>query len=150
VTAPTRPSPRRGVYEIPFWEHVERRELRVQRCAACGELRFPPGPACPECLSGDYEWSPLSGEGHVLAWTVFHRQYFPELPPPYTVVAVRTAEGPILVANYVNANGRRAACGDRVTLTYEDVAGEPDDWTIYQWQPAEERNDHGTDGRPAT
>jgi uncharacterized protein len=137
-----RPQPRRGVYEAPFWDHVNHEELRLQRCAPCGERRFPPAPVCPMCLSADYEWAPASGNGTVLAWTVLHRQYFDELAVPYTVVAVETDDGPILVGDYVNEGDREVGVGDRVRITYEDVAGDPDSWTIYQWQPAEETHDH--------
>jgi uncharacterized OB-fold protein len=138
----SRPEPRRGVYEIPFWEYVDREDLRLQRCVPCADLRFPPAPVCPKCLSDEYEWAPLSGGGAVLGWTVFHRQYFAELPVPYTVVAVETDDGPILVGDYVDAGERKVAVGDRVRLTYEDVAGERANWKIYQWQPAEEMHDH--------
>ncbi|WP_241267387.1 zinc ribbon domain-containing protein, partial [Streptomyces scabichelini] len=31
----------------PFWEYAARGELRIQACADCGELRFPPRPCCP-------------------------------------------------------------------------------------------------------
>jgi uncharacterized OB-fold protein len=137
-----RPEPRRGIYELPFWEHVNRKDLRLQRCLECEDLRFPPGPVCPACLSCEYDWAPVSGEGTVLAWTTFRRQYFPELPAPYTVVAVETDDGPILVGDYIAPGGRKAAVGERVRIVYEDVAGERDDWTIYQWQPAEESNEH--------
>jgi uncharacterized OB-fold protein len=136
-----RPRPRRGVHEIPFWEHVARHEVSLQRCEACATLRFPPAAVCPACLEEAHVWTPLRGTGTVLAWTVLHRQYFPELPVPYTVVAVETDEGPILVADYVAAPDRRAAVGDRVRLTYEPVAGDPDDWTIYQWRPEEDPHD---------
>jgi uncharacterized OB-fold protein len=136
----TRPEHRKGVYELPFWEHVAREDLRLQRCVPCGDLRFPPAAVCPACLSDAYEWAPLGGGGTVLAWTVFHRQYFDALPVPYTVVAVQTDEGPVLVGNWMS--DRRAAVGDRVRLVYEHVSGDPDDWTIYQWKPLEEGHDH--------
>src|SRR5256714_32204 len=32
-----------------FWEGTARRELRIQRCRACGALRHPPGPMCQVC-----------------------------------------------------------------------------------------------------
>jgi uncharacterized OB-fold protein len=136
-----RPQPRRDVHELPFWQHVERHALHLQRCEACATLRYPPAPICPQCLEQSHDWAPLRGTGTVLAWTVLHRQYFPELPVPYTVVAVETDEGPILVADLLAPAAHRVAVGDRVHLTYEPVAGEPDDWTIYQWTPTEESHD---------
>jgi hypothetical protein len=32
-----------------FWEGAQSGELRIQTCRACGALRHPPGPSCPEC-----------------------------------------------------------------------------------------------------
>jgi uncharacterized protein len=138
MTILQRPEPQSGIYDDRFWEFVQDEDLRLQRCDACGELRFPPAAVCPRCLSPDCTWRPITGTGTVLGWTVIHRQYFPELPVPYTVVAVETDEGPILVGNYVNAGERRAACGDRVRVTYEDVAGARGNWKIHQWEPDEE------------
>ena len=40
----------------PFWEYAAQGELRVQACADCGELRFPPRPCCPHCQSFACEW----------------------------------------------------------------------------------------------
>jgi uncharacterized protein len=137
-----RPQPRRGIYEVAFWQHVSNEDLRLQRCASCEQLRFPPAPVCPGCLSSQYEWAPLSGGGTVLGWTVFHRQYFPELPVPYAVVAVETDEGPLLVGGYVHAGERKPRVGERVRIVYEDVEGEPDNWKIYQWEPVEETHEH--------
>ena len=39
-----------------FWDGTAAEELRVQKCNACGELRFPPGPACPDCGALDRGW----------------------------------------------------------------------------------------------
>jgi uncharacterized OB-fold protein len=139
MTPLRRPTPVRGIYDDRFWGFVQDEELRMQQCDACGELRFPPAPVCPRCLSPECTWTPLSGKGAVLGWTVFHRQYFPELPVPYTVIAVETDEGPIVMGNWVNAGERRPALGDRVRLTYEDVAGEAGNWKIHQWEPDEEQ-----------
>lgn len=130
-----RPRPRRNVYEAPFWDFVTERTLRLQRCLACGRLRYPPAGVCPDCLSEESEWQPVSGRGRLLSWVVFHRQYFPELPIPYTVAAVELEEGPILITNLV---GPAAPYLDApVLVTYEDTvdsAGEP--WVIYQFQLA--------------
>jgi uncharacterized OB-fold protein len=134
-----RPEPRRGLHDTTFWDFVQNEDLRVQRCTDCDRLRFPPAPVCPECLSPECSWAPLSGHGTVLGWTVFHRQYFPELPVPYTVIAVHTDEGPILIGNHVNGGERKVGCGDRVRLTYEDVAGEAGIWKIHQWELDEEQ-----------
>jgi uncharacterized protein len=131
-----RPEPRKNVYEAPFWAFVQRHELRLQRCAECGALRYPPGPACSRCLSQEWEWTRLSGSGRLVSWVVFHRQYFRELPVPYHVAAVETAEGPILIANLVNLGGRPPRLNMPLKIVYEtalNAAGEV--WEIYQWAP---------------
>lgn len=137
-----RPEPRRGLYEEPFWDHIQRHELRLQKCASCGAHRYPPSAVCPRCLSPDCEWDALSGYGCVVSWVVFRRQYFPELPTPYTVVAVEMAEGPILLANLVNAGERAPWIDMPVRICFEtavNAAGEG--WEIYQFEPAPEDGD---------
>ena len=49
-------------------------------------------------MSDDFAWSPLSGLAKVLSWTTFRRSYFPEYPPPQTVVALELAEGPLFIS----------------------------------------------------
>jgi uncharacterized OB-fold protein len=133
-----RPEPRKNVYEAPFWDFVQRHDLRLQRCSACGSFWYPPGPMCSRCLSNAWEWVALRGEGRLVSWVVFHRQYFPELPVPYHVAAVETAEGPLLIANLINLRDTQLLRVDLpVRLVYETAitaAGEA--WEIYQWAPA--------------
>jgi hypothetical protein len=86
-------------YDEPMWESVAAGAMRLQRCAGCGRWRYPPGPACPVCLSTEATWEPLSGRGKLLSWTTFHRQYLPAYPAPATCVAVELAEGPIVIGN---------------------------------------------------
>ena len=102
-----------GLYDRPMWDLLERTgELHLQRCSGCGTWRYPPGPACPDCLSAEGEWLPVTGRGEILSWVIFHRQYLPEYPAPYNVIAVRLDEGPIMISNLVgdpdgNPIGRR-------------------------------------------
>jgi len=133
MTIPYRPTPRRGLYEDPLWQFVALHELRLQRCTQCAQLRYPPGPICPRCNASGFFWSRLSGRGRVLSWTVFHRQYFPALPPPYTVVSVETEEGPLLIGNLVEPGSRQIVHGMPVHAVFEDVPSPTGVWTICQW-----------------
>ncbi|MDX2766204.1 Zn-ribbon domain-containing OB-fold protein, partial [Streptomyces europaeiscabiei] len=45
----------------PFWEYAAQGELRIQACADCGELRFPPRPCCPHCRSFATDWRRVTG-----------------------------------------------------------------------------------------
>lgn len=95
-----------GLYDMPFWEQMkEQGEMCLQSCSDCGAMRYPPGPVCPDCLSPDYQWKAVSGNGELLSWIVFRRQYLPEYPAPYNVIAVRLEEGPIIISNLVGEAG---------------------------------------------
>ncbi|MFH1842530.1 MAG: Zn-ribbon domain-containing OB-fold protein [bacterium] len=43
--------------------------IMASRCSSCGYLSFPPRADCPECLSGEFEFQELSGEGSVMTYT---------------------------------------------------------------------------------
>lgn len=89
-----------ALYDRPFWDLMkETGKLHLQCCSDCGAFRYPPGPACQECLSPEYAWHPVSGEGELLSWVMFRKQYLPEYPAPYNVIAVRLAEGPTIISN---------------------------------------------------
>lgn len=107
-----------SIYDEPFWESASRDELRMQRCSSCSTYRYPPGACCPNCLSLEAEWVPVSGKGRVLSWTTIHRHYLPAYPPPYTVVVVHLEEGPILITHFDNEDVGKLKLDAPVRLTY--------------------------------
>lgn len=131
-----RPSPRRDPLERIYWDHVARHELRLQCCNDCGAMRYPPAPVCPDCGSNAADWQAISGAGEVVAWTIFHRSYFPGLPAPYAVVSVRTAEGPLLVGNLTGSIPPSVGLAVRAVFCpahFEDGT----EGSICQWAPAD-------------
>lgn len=130
-----RPRPLPGYHDRPYWEAASRGELCVQACRACGSLRYPPGPACPDCLSGDADWRHLSGQGRVVTWTTFRRAYFPDIAVPYTVVSVAADEGPMLIGNLVDFEGITPAIGLPVRAVFEDVVFDTEPGRLCQWTP---------------
>lgn len=130
-----RPTPRKGVYEIPFWDFINHHEFRLQKCSECGTFRFPPGPTCPQCLSMKYEWSSVSGRGKVLSWVVFRKQYFTEITTPYVVAAVELQEGPIIIADMVNSQAEEMRINLPVEISFEPVSSvDGEEWMIYRWK----------------
>jgi uncharacterized OB-fold protein len=121
-----KPLPRITADNRPFWEATKRRELRLQRCAACGRFRYPPAPVCPECLSEDSTWTRVSGRGTVSTFVVFHKIYFPSFARdvPYNVVQVELAEGPRLTANLVDVPNEQITVGMPVEVVFDDVTAE--------------------------
>jgi uncharacterized OB-fold protein len=107
-------------FAVQFWEFTKDRELRLQRCADCGKFRWPPGPTCDQCLSDRFDWELLSGTGKVLSWSTFHRAYFPEYPPPHTVVALELAEGPYFISYPVGIEASELREGMTLSLRWED------------------------------
>ncbi|MDN0194045.1 OB-fold domain-containing protein [Streptomyces sp. S.PNR 29] len=89
----------------PFWRYAAQGELRVQACADCGRLRFPPRPCCPHCQSFASEWRRVGGHGRVWSYVVPHPPLLAGYAEqaPYNVVVVELAEDPRirLVGNLV-------------------------------------------------
>ena len=81
-----------------FWQGVQDGRLLLQRCSGCGELRHPPGPMCPSCLSLEWEAEAASGRGTVYSWVLSHHPTEPDAEPRI-VVLVDLEEGVRLVAN---------------------------------------------------
>lgn len=80
----------------PFWEYAARGELRVQSCADCGELRFPPRPCCPRCQSFADSWERMSGRGRIWSYVLPHPPLLPAYAEqaPYNAVLVELSEAP--------------------------------------------------------
>jgi uncharacterized OB-fold protein len=118
-----KPLPKIDAVNRGFWEHARAQRLAMQKCRACGDLHFPPGPVCPNCLSEDQEWMPVSGRGWLESWVEFHRAYWPGFAGelPYRACLIRLEEGPILISNLV---GPPAECGDAVTVVFDPVTPE--------------------------
>lgn len=89
----------------PFWDATLRGELRIQACAKCGRLRFPPRPMCPWCRSLDATWERMSGRGTIWSFVVPHPPLLPAYAnlAPYNVIVVALDEDPTirLVGNLV-------------------------------------------------
>lgn len=133
-----RPGPVRNPDDQVFWEYTARRELRLQRCGACGRFRYPPAPCCPECHSDAVDWVAVSGKARLLTWARFHRTYFAGLPAPYVVAVVELEEGPLMTGNVKDGAGpMRAGTGMRVVFQESAIEG-GGTITLPQWKPCSE------------
>ncbi|MFE6712887.1 Zn-ribbon domain-containing OB-fold protein [Streptomyces sp. NPDC057695] len=119
----------------PFWEYAARGELRVQSCADCGELRFPPRPCCPHCQSFASEWRPMSGRGRIWSYVFPHPPLLPDYAAqaPYNAVIVELADAPRirLVGNVVatpdapldSVDPSRLRIGAPVRVAFTEIDG---------------------------
>jgi uncharacterized OB-fold protein len=104
-----------------FWEGGLAGELRFQRCAACGHLRYPISSICPRCLSPEAAWTPVSGRGTVLTYAIFDRAYHPsrEGRIPYVVALVQLEEGPRMFGDLVDAAPDAVAVDAPVAVMFD-------------------------------
>ncbi|QDX80165.1 DNA-binding protein [Denitratisoma sp. DHT3] len=104
--APAQPAPRRphpGVSDDTrfFWDGLKQGRLLIQKCSACGQLRHPPAPCCPDCHSFAWETLPASGRGVIHSFVVVHHPQVAGIEAPNPVLLVELEEGTRLVAGLV-------------------------------------------------
>ncbi len=116
-----------------FWEGIDARELRIQRCVGCGQLRHPPRPACPTCGSLDWDYAVTDGTGELYSYAVHHRPAVPGPLLPYVSAIVALSAGVRMLSNVVNADFDELAIGLPVMVVFRTVrAG----LTLPQFEPA--------------
>jgi uncharacterized OB-fold protein len=86
-----------------FWDGARAGELRIQTCNACGELRFPPGPACPDCGALDRGHVVASGRGTVFSYVVHRHPPVPGKELPIVIALIDLDEGVRMVGEVVDA-----------------------------------------------
>ena len=132
-----RPLPQPDDATAPYWAACREHELRMQRCARCGHLQFPPRPLCSRCQSRNAVWVPVSGRGKVYSWVVCHPPVLPAFREraPFAVVLVELAEDPGLriVGNLLDCAADQIDFGLEVEVVFEDRG---DEVTVPQWRPA--------------
>jgi uncharacterized OB-fold protein len=111
----------------PFWEGCKAHELRLQRCRACGALRFPAGPVCLQCRSPKADWVPSKGRGRVYSWIVVRHPVPAEIyaqDVPYVVALVELDEGVRMPTNVVGCPPEEVTAGMPVEVVFRDVNAE--------------------------
>jgi uncharacterized OB-fold protein len=116
---PLRPRPVINRDNAGFWEGVGRHRLLIQRCTACGALRFPWLPGCGACGCLDWDTVESRGEGTVYSYVVMHHPPFPAFGPPYAVALIELAEGVRIVSNVVGVPYDKVRIGMPVRLEFQ-------------------------------
>jgi hypothetical protein len=130
-----KPLPRIDEESRGYWEALARHELYLQRCRACGTLRFYPRALCPGCLADATDWVRASGRGTVYSFTVTHQNQAPGFRDalPYVLAIVELAEGVRLMTNVVGCAPDAVRIGMPVEVVFEDVTP---DITLPKFRPA--------------
>lgn len=123
-------------FHAPFWEGTRQGELRVQRCADCGRFRWPPHPACPECLSLTTEWVAVEPRGRLFTWNISNQAMHPgfkdETPFAIVIVALDSAPGVRFLGRLVEADHRDLRPDQPLQAVFQPVN---DEITLVNWRP---------------
>jgi uncharacterized OB-fold protein/acyl dehydratase len=99
AAAPPRPRPGTTPDNQWWFDALLAGRLEIQRCAACGRLRHPPGPMCPACRSLAWDTVAASGNGSVHSHATVHHPQVPGFEYPLAVLLVDLDEGVRMVVN---------------------------------------------------
>jgi hypothetical protein len=116
-----------------FWAGAARRELRVQRCEACGRLRHPPGPACPQCGATRLDHVLARGTGTVYSYVVHHHPPVPGHRCPFVIVLVDLPEGVRMLGELLGAGPGDVRIGAPVRVEFVRI---DDELTLPAWRLA--------------
>ena len=100
---PTRLRPAQGFDNAWWWEGIDRREILIQRCVPCRELRHPPRPMCGTCQSTEWDFIASSGVGTIYSYVVIRYPEVPGYEYPLVVAVIDLEEGTRIVANVEGA-----------------------------------------------
>jgi uncharacterized protein len=129
---PLRPRPAITHDNAFFFEGAKHGHLHIQRCAACGELRHPPGPMCPHCHSLDWDTIVASGRGTVYSYVVNHYPQVAAFDYPLLVAVIELEEGVRLVSNLIDVDAADVTIGMAVECEMVDF---DEDLTLPQFRP---------------
>lgn len=134
---------------MAYFKHCAAHDFHLQKCDACGLIRYPPTTACPWCASLDAIWVPVEGKGTVHSYTEVHHAIQPAFKAhvPYLILLVDldtqqgqpTEHEALRVAgNLMTADGQfappdlvaKVGIGSRVRMIFTDVT---DGLSLPQW-----------------
>ena len=116
-----------------FWAGLKNHELLIQRCAQCHELRQPPRPMCPHCMSLEWDTIASTGRGTVYSYVMPQYPALPFMEYPYIVVLVELEEGVRLVSNLIDIEPADVEVGAPVEVCFKEFDG---DLVLHQFRPS--------------
>ena len=125
MTADAKPLPEPTALAQPFWTALKRRELRLQRCTACGNFRHPPKIVCPRCHDRKFSWDRVEPVGTLYSFTIVHRAPIPafQADVPYAVGLVDIAGTGVRLLSTLEVALERIAVGMALEVRFDDVDG---------------------------
>jgi uncharacterized OB-fold protein len=101
----------------------------AQKCARCGELRWPPQGICPNCYSFESTWEELATTGTVESYVVVHQATVKVFSDdvPYNIVRVLldgTDGKVVMTSSLMDVPWEEVKVGLRVEAVFADVTPE--------------------------
>ena len=118
----------------PFWAATRDGRLSLQRCDACGYVRYPPSRYCPECLSDRATWAEIEPAGTLYSHTTYRRAMDGRFKGvvPYAIGYVELDAGPRMVG-VLEVPAEQITVGMRLRGTFDPVTP---DVTLIRWTAA--------------
>lgn len=106
----------------PFWDAAARHRLLLRRCPGCARWLHPQLTFCG-CGHTALEWQEASGDAVLVSYAVARRAPVPALQAdlPFTLLLVRTHEGPQLVSA-LPGDGHTLHCGMPMRVSFPEPA----------------------------
>ncbi|WP_344116282.1 bifunctional MaoC family dehydratase N-terminal/OB-fold nucleic acid binding domain-containing protein, partial [Nocardioides marmoribigeumensis] len=115
-----------------FFQGTSAGELRIQQCKACGALRHPPGPVCPECLAMDRGFVVAAGRGTVYSFIEHHAPQIPGKKLPLLLAVVELDEGVRMIGELRGTDRADVEIGMPVQVGFDRI---DDELTLAYWEP---------------
>lgn len=132
-----RPLPQKNAFNQPLWDAAKRREFVVPKCDDCGDWNWTPYPACRTCLSEQQTWTPVSGRGTLMTYSIVHRGPAAFGREPYVTALMELEERPrslVVLGNIIDVPDGEIEIGMPLKIIFEDIPGE--DVTLWRFTKA--------------
>lgn len=125
---------------LAFYGHCANHDFRLQHCAPCDLLRYPPTTACPWCANPEATWRSVEPKGTLYSYGEVHHAIQPSFRAhtPYLLLLVELDaqkgsptehEALRVMGNLADADGNLAApevvrsvgIGSRLKMVFRDV-----------------------------
>lgn len=130
------PLPRKTPEAEPYWQGMDKNELRYQFCLDCSQPVFHPRHLCPYCMSSRLEWRVSSGKAKIYTYSVVYRPLFPDWKAPYILAIVKLDEDYYLSTQIVDCFPEQVRVDMPVEITFERVSP---DLVLPKFRPRNER-----------
>jgi uncharacterized protein len=128
-----KPLPKPTESSRPYWDAAKRHELILQQCGACNAFIYYPRDRCPQCLSDQLKWRPVSGHGKVYSYTVVRRASTRSFSDKPYVLAIVELDESVRMTTNVEAPPESVKVGMPVSVWFDDVTPER---TLVKFKPA--------------